>query len=421
MADNTTDDAGASPGTVQRVLREGLRFGDASTPPSSSRDTKDVEVFAASVITDPNANVMGASGTEHVVAGTVEISRKRNRAVAKWGEKGSKKTSAATNPEGETSKKGGKVSQTLEGFQKVTATSAVALGHLRHLCDYYHIETGVKTRIPLAGETIDKPMVDPTAPKGEPIEGGYTPVFWEFFNYELRLPASEFINNVLAAIDRAPAQLELFAWATLTAFQVGCLSVGVIPTLNLFNRILHLQAKNLLYHGKPWKASPSRWHKYTFFGEGCLLGRRSSYLLNRPRHDVRPTLALDIFCDPDVLIKAGLSKSFDNFPQFDLGGYIRESVHQSNVGLIACNCFSPSVPTATISAYNPWFLKQVLRLYSRRPHRPIRLLLSQRYKLFFPVPLQYIKPLLPLRFPIGFPPGMSMRGPQDPRGVSPRG
>ncbi|GAA0164799.1 hypothetical protein LIER_20349 [Lithospermum erythrorhizon] len=31
------------------------------------------------------------------------------------------------------------------------------------------------------------------------------------------------------------------------------------------------------------------------------------------------TLALDVFCDPDVLIKAGLSRGHDSFPDVDLG------------------------------------------------------------------------------------------------------
>ncbi|GAA0149049.1 hypothetical protein LIER_08321 [Lithospermum erythrorhizon] len=83
-------------------------------------------------------------------------------------------------------------------------TSDVALGHLRYLREHYGIDTGVKTRIPIAGETIDAPMVNPAAKGGDPMERGYIPICWEFLNYDLRLPASTFLNSVLMTIDHAP-------------------------------------------------------------------------------------------------------------------------------------------------------------------------------------------------------------------------
>ncbi|GAA0147832.1 hypothetical protein LIER_07438 [Lithospermum erythrorhizon] len=83
-------------------------------------------------------------------------------------------------------------------FGKVTATSAIASGNLRHLSQHYHIEAVVKKRIPLTGEMIDKPMVNPAANKGDPMEGGYI-VF---------LPL---LSIASWAIDRAPGQLGPFA------------------------------------------------------------------------------------------------------------------------------------------------------------------------------------------------------------------
>ncbi|GAA0160654.1 hypothetical protein LIER_17161 [Lithospermum erythrorhizon] len=187
-----------------------------------------------------------------------------------------KDVSPATDGEAPPKKKGTRVSLTLEGFRKVTMTSAVASGHLRHIREHYKIEAKVKTRIHLVDETIDNPMVNPDVTKGDPMENGYTPLCWEFLNYGLRLPASTFVNSVLAAIDRAPSQLGPFAWETLIAFQVGCLSIGVVPSLNLFNRIFNVahtgvsmhfhtrhQMRNM-YHRKPGKANPTRWHKYWF-------------------------------------------------------------------------------------------------------------------------------------------------------------
>ncbi|GAA0184877.1 hypothetical protein LIER_32165 [Lithospermum erythrorhizon] len=115
-----------------------------------------------------------------------------------------------------------KESQKLDGFLRKTTGSIVAKGHLRHLRNHYSIHQKVLMRIPLEGEMPDRPQKE-----------GYTPVFWEFFNYSIRLQASSLINTLLSSIDRAPGQLGPFAWATLTTFQVGCLSVGIVPNFNL--------------------------------------------------------------------------------------------------------------------------------------------------------------------------------------------
>ncbi|GAA0159973.1 hypothetical protein LIER_16631 [Lithospermum erythrorhizon] len=111
----------------------------------------------------------------------------------------------------------------------------VAKAHLRHLREHYSISPKVQMRALLEGETV------------------YSPVFWEFFNYGLRLRASPFVNSLLSTIGRAPGQLGHFSWATVTAFQVGCLSFGVVPRL-----------KNMLYSEKPRKVSPTRLHWYMF-------------------------------------------------------------------------------------------------------------------------------------------------------------
>ncbi|GAA0138987.1 hypothetical protein LIER_00623 [Lithospermum erythrorhizon] len=120
-------------------------------------------------------------------------------------------------------------------------------------------------KAPLANKTPDLP------------EDGYTPVFWDFFNYGLRLPASAFVNSVLTTIGRAPDQMGPFAWETLTPFQVGYLSAGVTPNLNLFSEMFNVLyqgvlsyfqirsgVENMLYSEKPGKVIPNRWHRYWF-------------------------------------------------------------------------------------------------------------------------------------------------------------
>ncbi|GAA0159942.1 hypothetical protein LIER_16611 [Lithospermum erythrorhizon] len=230
----------------------------------------------------------------------------------------------AANDEGASKKKGTRESQTFEGFRKVTSASAVDTGHLRHIRDHYRIETGVKTRIPLAGQTIDALMVNPTAKKGYPIEKGYIPISWEFLNYGLRLPASSFVNSDLTAIDHTPSQLGPFGYSTWLTRVASSLPHSLS------------QERNILYHGKPGKASPSRWHKYWFLAKDAFSDKvHSSFStvhttlgyeespelaegLKRLEEGFPETLVLDIFCDPDVLIKAGLSKSIDNFPDINL-------------------------------------------------------------------------------------------------------
>ncbi|GAA0149048.1 hypothetical protein LIER_08320 [Lithospermum erythrorhizon] len=93
----------------------------------------------------------------------------------------------------------------------------------------------------------------------------------------------------------------------------------------------------MLYHGKPGKTSPSRWHKFwflakdafsdeictTFYTVHTTLEYEESPKLEvglKKLEDGFPeNLALDIFYDLDVLIKVGLSKGIDNFPDLDLG------------------------------------------------------------------------------------------------------
>ncbi|GAA0141279.1 hypothetical protein LIER_02457 [Lithospermum erythrorhizon] len=90
-------------------------------------------------------------------------------------------------------------SQTLEGVHNRTTVSVVVKRHLHYLSDHYSVHQKVLMRIPFPGETPDTPQ-----------EEGYTPVFWEFFTYGVRLKASPFLNSLLSSIGRAPVQLLLF-------------------------------------------------------------------------------------------------------------------------------------------------------------------------------------------------------------------
>ncbi|GAA0147735.1 hypothetical protein LIER_07363 [Lithospermum erythrorhizon] len=149
---------------------------------------------------DPNAAVIRDSKT----------AKKRKTDCADGARKVLKKSKALVEVEGEDEEHvvelGVKDSQTLEGFRKKTAGSVILKGHLCHFHNHYNIHKDVLMRAPLADETLNLP------------EDGYTPGFWEFFNYGLRLRASAFVNSVLFAIGHDPGQMGPFAWATLMAF-----------------------------------------------------------------------------------------------------------------------------------------------------------------------------------------------------------
>ncbi|GAA0175722.1 hypothetical protein LIER_41964 [Lithospermum erythrorhizon] len=143
-------------------------------------------------------------------------------------------------------------------------------------------------RTTLSGKSVDNPAANPTANKGDLMEKGYTPFFLEFFNYGLRLPATAFVNSVSAAIDRAPGQLGPFAWGTLKTFQ-DAFSDHVRSTFSTILITLGLEESPEVVEG------------------------------SRKLDEGFPeTFALHVFCDPDVLIKEGLSKGVDNFSQLDL-------------------------------------------------------------------------------------------------------
>lgn len=94
-------------------------------------------------------------------------------------------------------------------------------GDLRKVCQFYHVPEDVHTELPTAKVSYLEPSP-----------------FWvvsaEMLRMGLRLPASVFVNNFLKAINRAPQQLMSWGWFCLTAFQVACSRVDVIPTVDLF-------------------------------------------------------------------------------------------------------------------------------------------------------------------------------------------
>ncbi|GAA0145389.1 hypothetical protein LIER_05594 [Lithospermum erythrorhizon] len=125
---------------------------------------------------------------------------------------------------------------------------------------------------------------------------------------------------------------------------------GVAPNINLFSKMynvvhqgvlsyFHIQSglKNMLYSEKSGKASPIRWHKYRFMAKDTFSDNvPHKFFVNYTTLEAEDSevtmtkfqklvncfpkpLPLKRFCDPDVVIKAGMCKRPNNFPNMSLG------------------------------------------------------------------------------------------------------
>ncbi|GAA0162127.1 hypothetical protein LIER_18290 [Lithospermum erythrorhizon] len=252
------------------------------------------------VVLDPSNidnDVIEASRGRHLEAEpNISVSKKRKGAVTK---KTSGKTATlAADDEGASKKKGARVSQTLDRFSKVMRTSTVASWHLRHICEHYRIETGVKTRIPIIVETIDTPIVNPAANKRDPIERGL----------------SFYLGG--AIIESVQPNLQCGSHERVAAFPYSLASEKYDVPWEARER--KFQSKRRVEGKCP------KWHKYWFLAKDAILDEvRTTFStihttleyeelpesiegLKKLEDGFLETLALDIFCDPDVLVKAGL-------------------------------------------------------------------------------------------------------------------
>ncbi|GAA0169023.1 hypothetical protein LIER_23593 [Lithospermum erythrorhizon] len=89
-----------------------------------------------------------------------------------------------------------------------------------------------------------------------PNTPGYTIVYEESFSFGIRLPFSNFINNLLVTINRSPGQLSLIGgWLKVTMFEVACRIVGVEPRVSLFAALFSVTHDNFqtffsAHHGR---------------------------------------------------------------------------------------------------------------------------------------------------------------------------
>lgn len=221
---------------------------------------------------------------------------------------------------------------------RITST---CLGPLRR---HYDIPQEVSIRAAVGEEGPDMAFI-PDLPGAVESGGyaGYTSVFWEALNYGLRFPVSDFVNEVLAAVDRAPGQIHPFSWLILTVFQIACQIAEVSPTLALFSKMYRVQHKsvgssfmardvNFLYTKDAGKVEPYRWYRHWMMVKGGfgdrvpLIWSFSPSSLQLPESkevdadyqklkecfpDPYPAEA---WCDPDVLAKAGFTSRRVRYP-----------------------------------------------------------------------------------------------------------
>ncbi|GAA0150747.1 hypothetical protein LIER_09615 [Lithospermum erythrorhizon] len=77
------------------------------------------------------------------------------------------------------------------------------LVNFRH---YFSIHSFVEMRLPLEGEQVADPLVDPSHSDG-PLAHGWTAMCIESLSYEARFPFSPFIDELLIAVNRSPRQI----------------------------------------------------------------------------------------------------------------------------------------------------------------------------------------------------------------------
>ncbi|GAA0148791.1 hypothetical protein LIER_08133 [Lithospermum erythrorhizon] len=203
---------------------------------------------------------------------------------------------------------------TLESVKAKTVPGLITDYQLRQIRNYYDIPDKVKTQIPLEGESFDTP------------------------SYE-----------VLMTLDRAPGQLMHFSLLVLTVFHVAYLVVGVHPNMALFGTMYNVIHKgplcyfqvasssyNFLCTKKIDKVEPSRWFKLGFLAKGGFSddvcahwsfsnstvasedSARTQAEVDKLRVGFPRALPHEVFCDRDVLIKAGLAKGVGKFPNVTL-------------------------------------------------------------------------------------------------------
>ncbi|GAA0140303.1 hypothetical protein LIER_35215 [Lithospermum erythrorhizon] len=154
-----------------------------------------------------------------------------------------------------------------------------------------------------------------------------TTLFWEFFNYGLRLPISGFVDEVLMTLDRTPSQLMPFTWFVLIVFQVDYLYVGVLPNLVLLSMMYNVIHKgplsyfqvassfyNFLYTKKVDKVEPSRWFKLWFLAQGGFGDKVQAHWYLSPSTLSTEDSAKTQTEVEKLLIKARMTAGINNFP-----------------------------------------------------------------------------------------------------------
>ncbi|GAA0175529.1 hypothetical protein LIER_41932 [Lithospermum erythrorhizon] len=100
---------------------------------------------------------------------------------------------------------------------------------------YLSIPSSVDMRLPLEGDQVFEPRVDPSQREGA-FARGWTVMYIESLSYGARFPFSPFIDELLLEVNRAPGQLRPIGWLAITIFIVACKMVNINLTV-LFSSI----------------------------------------------------------------------------------------------------------------------------------------------------------------------------------------
>ncbi|GAA0146327.1 hypothetical protein LIER_06312 [Lithospermum erythrorhizon] len=98
---------------------------------------------------------------------------------------------------------------------------------------YFSIPSSVEMRLPLEGEQVFEPLVDPSQSEGA-LSPGWTAMYIESLSYGARFPFSPFVDELLVAVNRAPGKIRPTGWLAITIFIVACRMAKINPTVPIF-------------------------------------------------------------------------------------------------------------------------------------------------------------------------------------------
>ncbi|GAA0186514.1 hypothetical protein LIER_33802 [Lithospermum erythrorhizon] len=96
---------------------------------------------------------------------------------------------------------------------------------------YFSIPSSVEIRLPIEGDQVLEPRVDPSQSEGA-FSPGWTSMYIESLSYGCRFPFSPFVIELLVVVNHSLGQIRPTGWLEITIFIAKCRMVHINPTDN---------------------------------------------------------------------------------------------------------------------------------------------------------------------------------------------